>query len=208
MNERSCTTSSEPVALFRRERKERDRHRRLLVVQDIERVDFGQRRLRTMDRAWHVLRRVKHVAARLAESQRLEPLVLHELFEKRLQVGSRGLRRKARHHALVDGPEHQARAQLDVALRPFVDNDRRHLGHRGDEHRDGRQPEKGVAHRRNAQERRHAGSQVRPPASGAASRPPRGDRRIAGFAPQRAASARASAPRPSPRAASTAADDR
>ena len=168
------------VALFRGERKERDRDRRLLVVQDIERVEFGQRRLRTMDRARHILGRVEHAPIRIAEAQRLEPLVLHELFEKRLQIGSRGLRRKARHNALVDGSEHQARAQFDVALRPFVDNDRRHLGHCGDEHRDRRQPEKGVTHRGDAQQRRYAGPQVRPPASGGASRPSpgAGDRRV------------------------------
>ena len=151
------------LALFRRHRKERDRDRRLLV-QDIERVDFGQRRLRAMDGTRHVLGRVEHAPIRIAEGQRLEPFVLHELFEEWLQIDSRGLRRKARHDALVDGSEHQPGAQLDVALRPFVDNDRRHLGHCGDEHHDRRQPEKGITHRRDAQQRRNGGSHICPPA--------------------------------------------
>ena len=93
-----------------------------------------------MGGARHILRRVKHAPMRIAEAQRLQPLVLHKLFEKRFEIGSRGLRRKARHDALVNGPKHEAGAQLDVALRPFVDDDRSHLGHRGDEHHDGRQP--------------------------------------------------------------------
>ena len=88
---------------------------------------------------------------------------------------------------LVDRMEHQARAQFDVALRPFVDNDRRHLAHRGDEHHHSRQPEKGVTHRGDAHERRYAGPQVRPPASGAARRPSpgAGDRRAAQAAASR-----------------------
>ena len=106
-----------------------------------------------MDSARHILGRVEHTPKGIAETQRFEPLVFHELFEEWLQIAG-GLRRKTLHDALVNGPEHQACAQFDVALRPFVDNDGRHLGHCGDEHRDRRQPEKGVTDRRNPQQRR------------------------------------------------------
>ncbi len=87
----------------------------------------------------HILGGVKHAPLRIAEAQRLEPLVLHELFEEWLQIGARGLRRKTGHDALMDGSEHEPGAQLNVALRPFVDDNRSHLGHCGDQHRDGRQ---------------------------------------------------------------------
>ena len=88
----------------------------------------------------HILRRVKHAPLGIAEAERQEPLVLHELFEKRLQIGACGFRRKAGHDALMDGAEHEPRTQLNVALRPFVDDNRSHLGHCGDKHREGRQP--------------------------------------------------------------------
>ena len=145
------------LGLFRGKRKESERDRRLFVVKDFERVDFWQRRLRAMGGARHILRRVKH--APVEDCRRPAPGAARPPQAVRKTASDRpcGLRRKARHDALVDGPEHQAGAQFDVALRPFVDNDRRHLGHRGDEHRDGRQPEKGVTDRRNAQQRRYAG---------------------------------------------------
>ncbi len=133
---------------FGGQRKEGDRDRRLLVMQVSESVDFGQRRLRAMDRVRHIFRGVENPALRIAEAQRLEPLVLHQLFEKWLQIGARGLRREAGHNALMDGPEHEARPQLNIALRPFVDDDRSHLGHCGDEHHDGRQSQKGSSVRR------------------------------------------------------------
>ncbi len=161
------------LAIFRGERKESDRDSRLLFARDSERVDFRQRRLWAMDGARHILGRVKHAPLGTAEAQRLEPLVFHELFEEWLQIAW-GLRHETFRDTLVDGSEHQASAQFDVALRPFVDNDRRHLGHRGDQHCDRRQPEKGVTDRGNPQPRRCAGSQIRPPTSGSASEPPQG----------------------------------
>ncbi len=123
-----------PLTLLRGQRKERERDSRAIAVHDFERVDLGERRARTMRLARHFLRRVEHFAAGAAESERKQPLILHQLLKERFEIAF-GLRRKPRRDALLNGAVDEARTQLNVALRPFIDDHRSHLGHRGDDHR-------------------------------------------------------------------------
>ena len=123
-----------PLTLLRGQRKERERDSRAVAAHDLERVDLGKRRARTMRLGRHFLRRVEHFAVGAAEAERKQPLILHQLLKVRFEIAF-GFRRKPRRDALLNGSVDETRTQLNVALRPFIDDHRSHLGHRGDDHR-------------------------------------------------------------------------